>query len=91
MDSVQDGCIGSEGGVSLSEMGNMEEEQIWGPLTLPASTVMLMSVSLSSPQLICTLPEASRAGTHPSSLSLSLTQHHVGPKEASARVCGMDK
>lgn len=71
--------------------GTWEEDQIWGPLTLPAFTVMLMSVSLSFLQLICTLPASSWAGTCPSSLSLLLTQHHVGPREALACVCGMDK
>lgn len=96
MDSVKDDVqisvfVGSGGGVPFSETGNVGGGADLGSLTLPAFTVMLMSVSLSFLQLICTLPEASWAGTCPSSLSLLLTQQHMGPREASVCVCGMDK
>lgn len=78
------------GGVPFTEMENVRRGADWGPLTLPAFTVMLMSVSPSPPpQLI--LPEASWVGTCPSSLSLLLTQHRVGLKEALEHVCGVDE
>ena len=74
-------------GVPFTAMGNVEEGQFWGPVPLFQRPLLCECLCPCLPQPICTPPEASWVGTRTPSLSLSLTQQHVGPKEASFSTC----